>query len=341
MRRSNPPGRGAQAVQRYLVVLPTVLMAVLLHDPLRRVGLLDPHPLYMVAVVLMALRGGEWAGLLALGLTTVLHWRLYGPVPRLNLGVYWATGASFALLAAALKRQWARAEQLYADAQLAAGERDKLFLTASYELQVPMASLILLVKEVGAYQRENEIRVPKERFEAFQAELQKVHYALMNLTELARISAGKVRVDPQAVDVSTEVRRVVQTYQDEVQRSGSTLTLRLTECKAVVDVPKLRQVVMNLLSNALKFGAGAEIEVSVEPKGTEVELAVIDHGVGIPEDAKQRIFERFARVSMNPSGLGLGLWVVHNAVTLMKGRIDVGDTTGGGTTFRVWLPSSP
>jgi signal transduction histidine kinase len=99
--------------------------------------------------------------------------------------------------------------------------------------------------------------------------------------------------------------------------------------------------VTNLLSNAMKFGAGKPIEITVEeaPAGTG-RLVVTDHGIGIPSDRLQSIFERFERACSARAygGLGLGLYIVRNIVEALGGTVRADSVLGSGATFTVELP---
>ena len=107
------------------------------------------------------------------------------------------------------------------------------------------------------------------------------------------------------------------------------------------DQARLRQVAGNLLTNAIVHGDG-DIDVRVGTRGQSVLLEVADHGPGLTEDEKSRVFERFYRSASDrgrdSGGAGLGLSIVNALVAAHGGRIGVADTSGGGATFTVELP---
>jgi signal transduction histidine kinase len=112
---------------------------------------------------------------------------------------------------------------------------------------------------------------------------------------------------------------------------------------ASVDPPRLEQVVENLLENAFKYGADDQPpELRVWREEEEARIAVVDHGAGIPEADRQRIFERFYRAKnaqgITDTGMGLGLYICRRIVQEHRGRIWAEPTDGGGTTFVVALP---
>jgi signal transduction histidine kinase len=105
----------------------------------------------------------------------------------------------------------------------------------------------------------------------------------------------------------------------------------------------MEQVVENLVENALKYGHEAEPpRIVVDGAGSDVRITVIDHGVGIPDAERDRIFDRFFRASnvqsITDTGLGLGLYICHRVVDQHGGRIWHEPTPGGGSTFVVALP---
>ena len=106
------------------------------------------------------------------------------------------------------------------------------------------------------------------------------------------------------------------------------------------DGARLDQVVTNLLSNALKYGAGQPVEISVRGEATRAVLVVRDHGIGIPAEERTKIFGPFARAvpARHHAGLGLGLWITHQIVRASGGSITVDSRPEEGSTFTVELP---
>ncbi|MBV1796314.1 sensor histidine kinase KdpD [Siccirubricoccus sp. G192] len=105
----------------------------------------------------------------------------------------------------------------------------------------------------------------------------------------------------------------------------------------------LEQVAENLLSNALKFGAGKPVAVTLRAEGQAAELAVRDRGIGISEADRARIFQRFERAvaRREHGGFGIGLWLANQLVLAMGGTIGIESTPGEGSAFLVRLPLGP
>jgi signal transduction histidine kinase len=113
--------------------------------------------------------------------------------------------------------------------------------------------------------------------------------------------------------------------------------------EVVCDREKMRHVVSNLVSNAVKYSPdGGEIVVSVESEGAVARLTVADPGIGIPPEERARIFERFTQVDMSATrefgGFGLGLFIVRTIVDAHQGSVRVDSEPGSGSTFTIELP---
>ena len=110
--------------------------------------------------------------------------------------------------------------------------------------------------------------------------------------------------------------------------------------KVEIDTYRMEQVIVNLLTNALKYGAGKPIHIELVKSETEVKVLVHDQGPGVKEEDRERIFERFER-AVSPeqvSGLGLGLYIAKQIVEQNNGHIYVDSRAGGGSTFILDLP---
>ncbi len=169
-----------------------------------------------------------------------------------------------------------------------------------------------------------------------------------NLLTTARIEAAKVDPYPEPVDVFTHVKELVDLYQLQAREKG--LQLRLVKknqyISLVADVTMFRQIVLNLLSNALKFTPRGEVEVVLSEEDGDFILEVQDTGIGIDPSQHGLIFGKFYRVHQpagTPArqGSGLGLTIVKGLVEAHGGRVMVDSALGRGSLFRVILPKQP
>ena len=164
------------------------------------------------------------------------------------------------------------------------------------------------------------------------------------LLDFARIEAGRVDAHYQPTDLAAYTADLASMFRSAVERAGLTLDVRCTAGSAPVYVDRAmwEQVVMNLLSNALKFTFEGGITVALRDSTMGVTLEVVDTGVGIAPHDMPQLFQRFHRIQgargRTHEGSGIGLAMVHELVRLHGGRVDAVSAPGVGTTFTVDLP---
>jgi signal transduction histidine kinase len=175
-------------------------------------------------------------------------------------------------------------------------------------------------------------------------QLARLGHLVDELLDVTRLNAARLTLSRAPVDLAALSREVVERMSQQLADARCHVELDLDE--PVVgrwDPSRLEQVLMNLLSNAMKYGAGGLVQVSVRRQGDRALLVVRDHGMGIAEADQARIFERFERaVSVrNFGGLGLGLYIARSIVAAHGGSVRVESKPGAGATFIVELPLSP
>ncbi|WP_437522037.1 AAA family ATPase [Sorangium sp. So ce726] len=239
--------------------------------------------------------------------------------------------------------------RLFAEAEQAIERRDEFLLVASHELKTPLTSLTmqahLLARLLPRLQR---AEVAPERIDAaiqlLNRQIARLGHLVDELLDVTRLKAGQLTLARAPVDLAALARDVVERMHQQLADARCRTQLDL-EGPVVGnwDASRMEQVLINLLSNALKYGAGGAIHVVVRSLTSRAVLAVRDHGIGIAEADQARIFERFERaVSVrNFGGLGLGLYIVRWIVTSHGGTIRVESTPGAGATFIVELPLRP
>jgi len=232
--------------------------------------------------------------------------------------------------------------------------RRELFARASHELRTPLTAVLgfseLLERSLGERIGEKERRYLGHVRESGELLLRQVNELLEHL----RLESGRVEIHLDEVGLDSMVTSVVSLMEGFALHRGVRLeTTAATELPTVrVDVAKLRQVLMNVLSNAIKFSpAGESVEIAVSTftardstwHGPGYEIAVRDHGTGIPADELDSIFEPYRRLeSSTPTpGTGLGLPIARQLVELMGGTLSVESAPGEGAVFTVRLPNDP
>jgi signal transduction histidine kinase len=233
-----------------------------------------------------------------------------------------------------LERKNVALEKAQRDLERALAVRDEFLSIASHELRTPLTSLQLQVQLLG--RREHG---PGLQIIARQAD--RLGQLTDSLLDVSRVQGGRLELRREQVDLALVAREVAARMHDDASRAGC--SLEVVSPQSLIgqwDRLRLEQVITNLVSNALKYGAGQPVRIALEQLAGVAVLTVKDGGIGIPRDSQRRIFERFERAvsSHNYPGLGLGLWITREIVIALGGAIAVESTPGQGATFRVELP---
>lgn len=165
-----------------------------------------------------------------------------------------------------------------------------------------------------------------------------------SLLEISRITGGSLALECEEVDLVLLVRDVAERFREQAEQLNTKVMLYTPPTvMGCWDRLRLEQIVGDLLSNAIKFGAGNPIEVRLDQDESCAHLQVVDHGIGIASEDQARIFERFERAvpTRHFGGFGLGLWIVRQIVEAMGGTIRVDSVVGQGAAFKVELPLEP
>ncbi|MFC9795524.1 SpoIIE family protein phosphatase [Streptomyces sp. NPDC127584] len=237
-----------------------------------------------------------------------------------------------------------RAERQRAE-QLAELDRAKtaFFANISHEFRTPLTLIMGPVEELRA--------LAADAGTAMSAELDMVHRnglrlgKLVNtLLDFSRIEAGRMRARYERVDLGTVTADLTSVFRSAVERAGLGLRVDCAPLDAAVYIDRdmWEKVVLNLLSNALKFTFEGTIDVSVRAEGEEAVVSVTDTGVGVPAHELPRLFERFHRVensrARSGEGSGIGLALARELVTLHGGSLDARSVEGRGSSFTIRLP---
>lgn len=173
-------------------------------------------------------------------------------------------------------------------------------------------------------------------------ESERIVNTLDTLMDISEAEKGIMSLKSESTNIVSLVRDVADLYQYVAEDKGVTLSTALPEALYVrVDSNRIRQVVANLVDNAIKFtSSGGAIVIEALPGEADVAILVRDNGIGIPAQDLPRIFERLFRGEEGRSqrGLGLGLSMVQAVIRAHKGRIEVESSPGQGSTFKVLLP---
>ena len=236
-------------------------------------------------------------------------------------------------------------EQLHSrqlELEQAMGVRNRFYASMSHELRTPINAVIgystLLIDNIygplNDKQREGLLRTLK----AARHLLELVNDVL----DLSKIEAGKIELAVQPVNIGLLIEDLFVTVRPLADEYGSELSFEQDSDSLTVstDPRRVRQILLNLLSNAIKFGKKEPIEVKAAPTAEGgVSISVIDHGEGISEEDKTRVFEEFVQVSPNQQpGTGLGLPISRRLASLLDGSLELESVLGQGSIFRLILP---
>ena len=221
--------------------------------------------------------------------------------------------------------------------------RNQFVSNASHELKTPLATMKILL-ETLIYQPEMPQELRTEFMEDMNHEINRLTDIITDLLTLTRMDNHQVQLNRETVDATHLTQDVIRLLKPMAEQHQQTLTERIAAGVTLsADASKLRQVLDNLVENAVKYTPdGGDIAVTMSRQGRFVVWTVKDNGVGIPAADQGHIFDRFYRVdkarSRETGGTGLGLSIVRQLVTLHGGDISVQSTPGKGSTFTVKIP---
>ncbi|MEP7191153.1 MAG: PAS domain-containing sensor histidine kinase, partial [Roseiflexaceae bacterium] len=241
----------------------------------------------------------------------------------------------------------ARERAARVEAQEAVQVRDVFLSIAAHELKTPLTSLLgnAQLLQRRAERDGNATDHGKAALRVIVDQAKRLNKMILALLDVSRIETGQLSIERAPVDLCALVRRVVE----EIQPALSNLTVDCQTPTGILmidgDEVRLEQVVQNLLTNAIKYSPqGGPVVVHVEQHAHQARLSVTDIGMGIPQHDQPHLFQRFYRASnaeaQYMSGMGIGLYVVKEIVTLHGGIVVVNSTEGEGSTFTVCFPLS-
>lgn len=217
-------------------------------------------------------------------------------------------------------------------------ERSELVATVAHELRSPLTGVkgftSTLLRKWDRFSDEQR----QFMLETVDADADRLSRLISELLDAARLDAGRLSLRTSSVDMSTVVSRVLESVSvgrgQQLHVDGAASDVRVWG-----DEDRLIQVITNLVENAFTHGQGLTTVTVREPDDGRdgVIVAVSDRGPGIPEDRRNRIFNRFWKGGAG-AGSGLGLYIVKGIIEQHHGTVEVADSPEGGTTIRVWLP---
>ena len=219
--------------------------------------------------------------------------------------------------------------------------------TASHELRSPLTSIKGFIELLETTDNENLTERQREFIRIALQSTDRLVELVNDLLDIARIEAGQFEIHPRSVDLRDTIEEVAALMAPRVQDKRQRLDVQIYDPRspALADPARVRQIVMNLITNAHLYTPEAGVvTLRLEGDAQATTITVSDTGPGIAPDELRRLFDRFFRGSADgrkSPGTGLGLAIVKSLVDLHGGSVDVQSTVGRGTTFTVRLPSAP
>jgi signal transduction histidine kinase len=296
---------------------------------------------------------------LALVLGYAISWSLVGPVEEIEARLNQVAAGDFTqrvhvinrdelgTLAANVNRMCEELGRLYQQIEAASQNKSQFLASMSHELRTPLNAIIGLTEMMVT----NAARFGTEKA---MEPLQRVHRAgthllgLINqVLDLSKIEAGKLELNPTAVHLARLIEEVMGTARQLAEQNKNRLVVEAQENlgQLTVDPMRLRQILLNLLSNACKFTKQGEVVLRARRVVGErdwIELAVADSGIGMTAEQQAKLFEEFTQADASTAreygGTGLGLAISRKLARMMGGDVTVTSEPGKGSVFTVRLP---
>ncbi len=229
--------------------------------------------------------------------------------------------------------------RLYEQVKTLNDKKDEFIGLASHELKTPLTSISGYLQILGNIVTDEKAKlfVDKTR-----QQVKKLTALVSDLLDVSKIEAGKLRLSVERFDIRQVLKDAIELLSYGNNNYDISLETDITELPLKGDPHRIEQVIVNLLTNAIRYSPGTcRIIIYLSCDGYEVKLGVRDFGVGIAPEKLKDIFSRFYRVddaNPNMSGLGIGLYLSHEIVTRHNGRIWAESEQGVGSTFWFTLP---
>jgi signal transduction histidine kinase/CheY-like chemotaxis protein len=260
------------------------------------------------------------------------------------------TGDELEALADQFNRMAAQLQDFYAGLERKVEERthqlelanlakSRFLAAASHDLRQPVQALGLFVEQLHGHMKSAEGGRLVERIDAAVVAMNELFNALLDISKL---DAGVLGTDVSDFQISQLLNRIESTFANVAREKG--LSFRLVSSSAWVrsDFILLERIVLNLVSNAVRYTATGRVVVGCRRRGETVHIEVWDSGLGIPEDQQRNIFGEFYRLAGRNThgGLGLGLAIVDRLCRLLDHPIDLASTVGEGSRFSITVPAA-
>jgi len=223
--------------------------------------------------------------------------------------------------------------------------KDEFISMASHELRTPITAIrgyISMIIEGSMGEVSQKI---KEILGRVDTSSERLHTLVEDLLNVSRIEQGRIKIEPKPVEVSKTIQEVIEELSIQAQDSKLKLEYHKPSSpipKINADPDRLKQILINIVSNAIKYTVKGSVEVFLESKNGSIEIKIKDTGIGMSAEQRNHLFEKFYRIkddrTKKVKGTGLGLWITKQLVELQKGKIFVDSIENVGTQVTIVFP---
>jgi PAS domain S-box-containing protein len=246
--------------------------------------------------------------------------------------------------AAELERVNAELRERTEELEQAMQARSRLYTSMNHELRTPISAIMLYQELMMTGALGTLLPEQQQALERSHSATRHLLELVTDILDLSKLEAGRLVLHHAEVELEALLRELMGTMLPLTERYGSQLRLEMEDGspRLVTDPQRVRQILLNLVSNAAKFGRGLPIVIRCRARDEAVEIDVIDQGVGIDPADLERIFDDFVQVGSPPeTGTGLGLPISRRLAILLEGSLEVESELQSGSIFRLRLPVCP
>lgn len=372
--REHPRLKKTRKVLRYLIaiILPFILLALLQHPQFNFAQGSTTTLLFLAIVALSASNGGYKAGLLTSFLSAIIISYFFTTPYSLDafisiegiakMFLFFIEGLFISVIIDMVGKRTEldiyknkvkdlklKVEELEMENISLRNEirsRDEFLSIASHELKTPLTSMLLQtqhalhnIKSVSLahFSIENLLKM----LETVENQTKRLSRMINDLLNVSLITTGNLNIEPEEVNLNSLVAEVVEEFSNRLERDNIELSYHEEDIiNGVWDKLRIEQAVTNIISNAIRYGEGKQIEVTVKKYYSNAQIIVSDHGIGMSKTTQKKIFDLFERgVSQDTyKGLGVGLYITRQIINAHGGTIKVMSKEGRGSTFILVLP---
>jgi len=225
--------------------------------------------------------------------------------------------------------------------------KDEFISIASHELRAPLTAIRGYVSML----EEDETLQSNERLLKYVVPIKlsadRLHDLVEDMLDTSRIEQGRIKIDSKETDVIPVINEIISQFTIPAKEKGLEISLEepseeVKSARVMVDVDKVKQIVINLISNGIKYTPQGYVKVVIEIKEKNLAIKVKDSGMGMNAKAREGLFQKFYRVQNDETkkivGTGLGLWITKQLIKAMKGDIYVDSIEGEGSVFTITFP---